>query len=72
MPAEGYILKLSGSAVQVIADHLKRGIYADVKAILDEINGQVLLQDHDAEQAELQEKVRHAGLALVESDKSAA
>lgn len=72
MPAEIYTLKLSASAVQIIADHLHRGVYAAVKPIVDEINAQVLLQDHDAEQAELQEKVRHAGLALIEGDKSAA
>lgn len=72
MAAERYTLTLSGSAVQVIADHLKRGIYADVKDVLDQITEQVMLQDHDAEQAELQEKVRHAGLSLVEANKSAA
>ena len=72
MAAETYTLTLSGSAVQVIADHLKRGIYAEVRGVIDEIAAQVLLQDHEAEQAELQEKVRQAGLSLVVGDKSAA
>lgn len=67
MPVEAYTLNLKGSAVQVIAEHLKRGVYNDVKDILDDIGRQVLVQDQEAEQADLQARVRQAGLQLVET-----
>jgi hypothetical protein len=72
MAVDTYTIKLKLPAVHAIAAHLRRGIYDDVKAIIDDISAQVIVQDQEAEQADLQAKVRQAGLQLVETDKSVA
>lgn len=71
MAASSYDIKLTPSAIQVIAEHLKRGVYNDVRALLDDIQSQVTMQDQAAEQADLQVKVRAAGLQLVEKTEAA-
>lgn len=64
MPADEYTLTVKKPALQVIADHLKRGVYNDVCDILNDLALQVAKADQMAEQKLLQEQVIQAAAAL--------